>query len=60
MTTKEQMMKAIEALPDDATYEDAFDRLYVLYKIEQGIKAADEGRKVSQEEARRRMEQWPS
>lgn len=58
MTTKEQMLQAIRELPDDATIEDAMERLYLLYKVERGIAQAEAGQKVSQEEARRRMAQW--
>lgn len=57
-SVKDQILKAIQDLPDDATVESAMERLYVLYKIEQGIEQADRGQVVSQEEARRRMEQW--
>ena len=56
--TKEQIIKAIEALPEDATFDDAIECLYLLYKIERGLEQADKGQKVSQEEARRRMAQW--
>ena len=58
MTTKEQMIKVIQELPDDATVEDAMERLYLLYKIQLGIADADAGKKVSQSEARRQMERW--
>ena len=58
MSAKEQMLKAIRELPDDATVEDAMERLYLLYKIERGIAQADAGQKVSQEEVRRRMARW--
>ena len=58
MTTKEQMLQAIRALPDDATVEDAMERLYVLSKVKRGIAQADTGQKVSQEEARIRMARW--
>lgn len=58
MQTKRQILKVIEALPDDASVEDAIDRLYLLYKIERGIRQADRGEWVSQEEARRRMAKW--
>ncbi len=58
MATKEQMLKAIEELPDDATIEDALERLYLLYKIERGLKQADNGALVTQEEARQRMAKW--
>ncbi len=57
-SVKDQILKAIQDLPDDTTVESAMKRLYVLYKIEQGIEQADRGQVVSQEEAKRRMEQW--
>lgn len=55
MTTKEQMLKAITELPDDATIEDAMECLYLLYKVERGIAQANADQKVSQDEARKRM-----
>ena len=58
MTTKEQMLKAIQELPDDATLEDAMELLYFLYKVERGIAQADTGHTISQTEARKRMERW--
>ena len=58
MDTKQQILKAIEELPDDASVEDAFERLYLLYKIERGLKQADNGELVTQEEARQRMAKW--
>ena len=58
MDTKQQMLKAIEELPEDANVEDALERLYLLYKIERGIKQADSGVLISQEEARQRMAKW--
>lgn len=58
MPTKEQMLKAIQELPADATVEDAMERLYLLEKIERGIAQADAGQKISQDEARRRMARW--
>lgn len=56
--TKQQILKAIEDLPDDASVEDALDRIYLLYKIERGLGQADRGDLVSQEEARQRMAKW--
>ena len=57
-SVKDQIIKAMQDLPDDATVESAMERLYLLYKIEQGIEQADRGQVVSQEEVKRRMEQW--
>ena len=58
MTTKEEIIKVIRQLPDDATVEDAIEKLYLLHKVERGIGQAGAGQKVSQEEARQRMERW--
>ncbi|MBI4483117.1 MAG: hypothetical protein HY652_09525 [Acidobacteria bacterium] len=58
MDTKQQILKAIEELPDDASVEDALERLYLLYKIERGLKQADNGELVTQDEARQRMVKW--
>lgn len=58
MTSKQKFMKALEELPDDAGIEDALERLYLLYKVENGIRQADAGQVVSQDEARRRMAKW--
>ncbi len=58
MDTKQQILKAIEELPDDANVEDALERRYLLYKIDKGIKQADAGELLIQEEARQRMAKW--
>ncbi len=58
METKQQILKAIEGLPDDASVEDALERLYLFYKVERGLRQADRGELISQEEARQRMARW--
>ena len=57
-TAKEQLIKLVQELPEDAALEDAMDRLFLLYKVEQCIEQASSGQKVSQAEARRLMNQW--
>ena len=56
--TKQQILKAIDDLPDDAGVEDALDRLYLLYKVERGLRQADRGELISQQEVRQRMAKW--
>ena len=58
MEAKQQMLKVIEDLPDDAGVEEALDRLYLLYKVERGLRQADRGELLSQEEVRERMAKW--
>ena len=43
MEAKQQVLKVIEDLPDDAGVEEALDRLYLLYKVERGLRQADRG-----------------
>ena len=58
MTIKEKMLQTIQTLPDDASVEDARERLLVLAKVERGIEQADHGETVSHQEVRDRMKQW--
>lgn len=53
--TKERVIDAVRALPEDATVEDAMERLYFLAKVEEGARQADAGEVVSPEEARQRI-----
>jgi hypothetical protein len=52
---KERVLEAVRRLPDDATVEDAMERLYFLAKVEEGIRQADAGKTVNHEEARCRI-----
>ena len=51
---KERVIEAVRALPEDATVEDAMERLYFLAKVEEGLRQVDVGQTVDHEEARRR------
>lgn len=55
---KEQAINLIKTLPEDCTLEDIQYHIYVLEKVEKGIKAIDEGRVVSQNEAEKRVKAW--
>ncbi len=55
---KEKVIELIKSLPEDATLEDIHYHLYVREKVEHGLKAIDEGRIVSQEEAEKRVAEW--
>jgi predicted transcriptional regulator len=54
-SVKERVIEAVRELPDDATVEDAMERLYVLAKIQKGLEQAEAGQTVSHEEAKRRI-----
>jgi hypothetical protein len=50
---KTEIVRIIQDLPDDATVEDAMERLYFLAKIERGIQQS-EGETISHEEIKAR------
>ena len=52
---KERVLDAVRGLPEDATVEDAMERLYFLAKVEEGERQVDAGQTVSHEEAKRRI-----
>ena len=54
-SAKDAARQIIEHLPDQASWDDIMYELYVKQKIEAGLKAADEGRTVPHEEAKRRL-----
>ena len=58
MTTKEKVIDVVEDLPDDASIEDAMERLLFLAKVERGIRQADDGQTLSHSQVRERMAKW--
>jgi predicted transcriptional regulator len=54
-SAKDAAREVIEHLSDKASWDDIMYALYVKQKIEAGLQAADEGRTVPHEEAKRRL-----
>jgi predicted transcriptional regulator len=48
----------LDALPDDATWEDLQYSIHVRERIERGRREAAQGNLISQEEVENRMKQW--
>jgi predicted transcriptional regulator len=57
-TTKQEVSDLLNRLPDDCTLEDVQYSLYVLQKIERGLKDVEEGRIYTQEEVEKKMSKW--
>ncbi len=58
MTTKEKVVQAVQSLPEDASIEDAMERLLLLAKIERGIQQADAGELIPHDQVKERMAKW--
>ena len=58
MTTKQQVLQAVQDLPEDATFEDAMERLLFLAKIERGVQQADAGQTIPHNQVKERMAKW--
>lgn len=52
---KKKIVQIVKNLPDDATVEDAMERLYFLAKIEHGLAESQAGKGVSHEEVKKRL-----
>jgi len=57
-TAKNEVETLLSKLPDSCSLEDIQYHLYVIEKIKNGLKAADEEGTILQEEAERRLNQW--
>ena len=55
---KQAALQLVERLDDDVSFEDIIYELYVLEKIQRGMKDAEEGQVLSHEEAGERLKRW--
>ena len=58
MSVLEAAHAAIDAMPEEATLQDAADRLALLAALEKGRRAVREGRWKSQEDVKKLLPSW--
>ncbi|MBI5243556.1 MAG: hypothetical protein HY922_07710 [Elusimicrobia bacterium] len=58
MTVKDTAKQVIDALPDQASMDDIIHALYVGIKFEHGEREIREGKGISHEEAKQRLQKW--
>lgn len=56
--TKQDILKSIEALPDDVTINDVIDHLCYLSGIEEGLADVEAGRIFTHEEVVEHIKSW--
>ena len=54
-TEKQRAIEALRTLPDQATIEDAIERLCFIAKIEEGLRQSEAGQLVSHDEVKRQF-----
>ena len=57
-SAKREVSKLIDTLPDDCSLDDIQYHLYVLQKVERGLKDGEAGRTFTQEEVGKRAAKW--
>ena len=58
ISIKEKVARIAEELPPDATYEDVFERLFFLYKIEVGLNEMKSGDTIPHENIELEVKKW--
>ncbi|OHB62543.1 MAG: hypothetical protein A2Y76_10870 [Planctomycetes bacterium RBG_13_60_9] len=58
MPTKETAKQVIDSLPDDATMDDVIHALYINLKFSRGEKEIRDGKGVTHQNAKKRLEKW--
>lgn len=59
-TVKQKIARAVDALPDDVTFEDVIERIVFLRKIEQGLAESRAGLAVPQSDVEADARAWRS
>jgi predicted transcriptional regulator len=58
MTTKELALKAIEQLPENASWEDIQERINFVVAVRRGLRELDEGRGILHNKVKEEFAEW--
>jgi hypothetical protein len=58
MSVKEQVLQAIQRLPDDIDFRDVADEIALLAAVQEAEGDIEQGRLISNEEMKSRIGQW--
>ena len=60
MTIKEIVIKTIQQLPEEATWEDIQERINFVAGVRKGLRELDEGKGIPHERIREEFREWLS
>lgn len=58
MTPKDDVLRMIQRLPDDASVEDIMYRLFFRERVDRGLQELADGKTISHADVRRSLAQW--
>ena len=58
MASKDIAKQVIDTLPDEATMDDIIHALYIRTKFEHGEREIREGKGISHDDAKKRLQKW--
>jgi len=58
MLTRDEVLKSVNELPQEFSFEEVLDRLLLLDKIETGLAQSEAGETLSTEEAKEKLSKW--
>ncbi len=58
MTIKDKVIQAVKGLPENASIEDAMERLLFIGKVEKGLQQADAGETIPHDQVKEKMSKW--
>ena len=58
MSVKEQILQAVERLPDDIDYRDASEEIAFLAAVREAERDIEDGRLVTNEQMKTRIAEW--
>lgn len=58
MIRKEQLLATIQGLPDEISFEELLEKLFVIEKIDKGTRDYQDGRTYTTEQAKERLGKW--
>ncbi len=58
MSVKEQVLQAINRLPDDVDYRDVADEIAFLVAVREAERDIDEGRLIDNQQMKARIAEW--
>lgn len=57
-SVRDRVLRAVQEMPSDTTYEEVMERIYMIQKIERGRQQIVDGQGIPHEDAKRQMKRW--